>query len=168
MENCVHKQRVMTEIKILAIQSDVQSYFHYESSRRDKNSNNFCIYGYLLPRTEPYKHGAYKIRIILPIDFPYKKTILELLIYIYHPAIDNNILTPRFCNKCSGVRWKIGIHISDWLEQYVNIIERPDIRHGMFCIGNTEAEKLYDRNRVEYEQKALIMVQQYSHPRPYH
>jgi ubiquitin-protein ligase len=63
MEGVIQKKRVITELKILTMDPDVQSYFYYESSSADKESKCFIIYGYLLPRTEPYKSGAYKVRI---------------------------------------------------------------------------------------------------------
>jgi ubiquitin-conjugating enzyme E2 D/E len=167
MEGCIHRKRVLTELKILINHPDVRSYFYYESSGRDEESKRFCIYGYLLPRTELYKNGAYKVRITLPTEFPFRSPVLELLTYIYHPAVDNDISQPRFCNKCARVTWTLGTRISRWLEQYVNIIERPDVRHGMCCVGNTEAEELYHQNRDEYDKKALAMVNKYSHVRPY-
>ena len=165
MAGSIHWKRVETELKILTINPDVQSYFYYESSGNDKQSKQFCIYGYLLPHREPYKHGSYKVRIILTKEFPFRSPILELLTYIYHPAIENNISTPRFC-KCSLAAWTVGVRISRWLEHYVNIIDRPDASPRMYCIRNEVAEKLYAEDKMKYEQKALTMVKKYSHPRP--
>lgn len=167
MQACVHSKRFIAEIKILTIHPDVQSYFHYESSGLDVISKNLYICGYLLPRIEPYKRGAYKIRIILPGEFPFKPPILELLTQIYHPAINNDSPIPKFCNQCFGIVWTLNTRISEWLEQYINVIERPDIRHRMYCTGNKEAEELYHQNRLEYEQNALTVVQNCSHPRPH-
>jgi ubiquitin-protein ligase len=157
----------MTELKILTMHPDVQSYFYYESSGIDKKTNKFHIYGYLLPRTEPYKYGAYRVCIILPTEFPFKPPILELLTYIYHPAIDNNISQPRFCKKCSCAIWSPGTRISQWLEQYVNIIEQPGAPDCTYCIRNFEAKNLYHQDRDQYEEKARAMVEKYSHLRPH-
>lgn len=166
MEGCTQRKRVMTELKILTMHPDVQSYFYYESSGQDKEWNRFCIYGYLLPRTEPYKNGAYKVRIILPAEFPFRPPILDLLTYIYHPAIENNISQPRFC-KCPHKAWTLGTYIGQWLEHYVNIIDQPDPPHRIYCVRNPEAEQLYYQNKEEYERKALAMVQKYSYIRPH-
>ena len=166
MTLCPQWNRVVTELKILTINPDVQSYFHYESSGIDTILQRFCIYGYLLPRTEPYKYGSFKVRIILPAEFPLKSPILELLTYIYHPAINDDISEPKICNKCPHINWTVGTRISQWLEQYVNIIDRPDLPYKVYCIRNTAAEKLYTQNKIEYQEKALIMVHQHSHPRP--
>jgi ubiquitin-protein ligase len=167
MEGRAVGKQLMTELKILIMHPDVQSYFYFESSGIDEKTNKFRIYGYLLPRTEPYKHGAYRVRITLPVEFPFKSPILELLTYIYHPAIDNDISQPRFCNKCSCATWSLGTHIGQWLEQYVKIIERPDAPHGTYCLRNPEAENLYHQNRDQYEQEALAMVEKYSYIRPH-
>jgi ubiquitin-protein ligase len=166
MESCVQWRRVITELKILQTDSDVQSYFHYESSGKDEQLKQFCIYGYLLPRSEPYKNGSFKVRIPLPAEFPFRSPALELLTYIYHPAIDDDISRPAFCNKCPHVYWSVGSRISRWLEHYVNVIDQPDTTHGMYCVRNIAAEELYNQNKVEYVQKALAMIKQYSHPRP--
>ena len=103
MTTHTHERRVMTELKILTRHLNVQSYFSYESSGPDQQSNCFCIYGYLLPRTEPYKYGAYRIRIVLSAEFPFRSPILQLLTYIYHSAINNDTSNPSFCIKCSDI-----------------------------------------------------------------
>jgi ubiquitin-protein ligase len=167
MDGVIQKKRVITELKILTMHPDVQAYFYYESSGADKESKCFVIYGYLLPRTEPYKYGAYKVRIVLRSEFPFQSPILELLTYIYHPAIDNNVVQPRFCQCSHRKTWTVGTRISQWLEQYVNIIERPDTPHGMYCVQNREAESLYLGNREQYDQKALAMAEKYAHLRPH-
>jgi len=166
MEGFTVGKRLINELEILTTDPDVQSYFYYESSGIDKKTNKFSIYGYLLPRIEPYKHGAYKVCITLPAEFPFKRPILQLLTYIYHPAIDNNILQPRFCNKCYCVFWSPATRISQWLEHYVNIIERADASDYTYCVRNLEAKNLYLQNRDQYEEKARDMVEKYSHLRP--
>ena len=40
-------KRLLSELKILTIDPDVQSYFHYESLENDDTSGLFYIYGYL-------------------------------------------------------------------------------------------------------------------------
>ncbi|CAF1208744.1 unnamed protein product [Rotaria sordida] len=61
---------------------------------------------------------------------------MELLTYIYHPAVRNNISEPH-------------------------VIDQPEAI-GTYCMFNPEAKMLYDENRAEYEEIALTMVKKYS------
>jgi hypothetical protein len=115
MPDCIHWKRLMTEINILTTHPDVQSYFHYDSSRNDKDL------------------GSFKVRILVPAEFSFRSLILELLTYIYHPAIDDNISGSEFCNKCPHVYWSVGSRISRWLKHPVNVIDHNQIRL-MECI----------------------------------
>jgi len=157
--------RLLMELKILKEDADVQSYFHYESSGLDKTSKKFCIYGYLLPQSEPYNRGSYRVRIVLPSNFPFEPPELELLTYIYHPVIkeDNSKLT--FCSACCSFKWRPGFCIYDLIEQYVNMIDRRDLIYTA-CTYNHEARELRMRDYVQYENKVLAMVQEHSIPRP--
>jgi len=156
--------RLLKELKILTEDANVRSYFHYESSELDEQSNRFCIYGYILPQSEPYNRGSYRVRITLPSEFPFKPPELELLTYIYHPAInkDNSKLT--FCSACCTFQWEVAFRIRDFIKQYVDMIDRRDIVYTA-CTYNYEARELYNRNYVAYENKVLAMVQKYSIPR---
>jgi ubiquitin-protein ligase len=154
----------LAELKILTENSDVKTYFQFQSSGNDKEVNRFCIYGYLLPRNKPYKHGSYKIRIILPLEFPLKSPQIQLLTYIYHPAIDKNISTPRFCTECCCGKWMPKNHINQWIERLVNVIDQPEASEN-YCVMNPAAKKLYARNTRRYGKKALAMVRKHSCPR---
>jgi ubiquitin-protein ligase len=165
----IHKKRLTTELKILTMDPDVQSYFYYENSGPDQELKCFVIYGYLLPRTKPYKYGAYRVRIIINSEFPFTPPVLDLLTCIYHPAINNDSLQPKFCRCSHRMVWTVGTRISQWIEQFVNIIDQPDTSYayGMYCISNPEAESLYLENREEYDRKAGAMVLKYAYRRPY-
>jgi ubiquitin-protein ligase len=160
----LNNRRLSEELKILTEDADVRSYFHYESSGLDETSNKFCIYGYLLPQSEPYKRGSYRVRIVLPTGFPSEPPDLHLLTYIYHPAIqeDNSKLT--FCNTCCSFKWRAGFRIRDLIKQYVYMIDRRDLVYTA-CTHNSEARELYKRDYVAYENKVLAMVQEHSIPR---
>jgi ubiquitin-conjugating enzyme E2 D/E len=158
--------RLLKELKILTEDAKVQSYFRFESSGQDAVSKKFCIYGYLLPRTEPYNHGAFKVRITLPEHFPYQPPELQLLTPIYHPAIQGDVSKPDFCCNCCSSTFGTGCGvIRDVIKFYVNIIDRPDHFHRI-CDYNPEARRLYQQNRARYEENAREMVSKYAYPRP--
>jgi ubiquitin-protein ligase len=149
--------RLSTELKFLTTDPGVQSYFQYESSGQDEELKQFCIYGYLLPRTEPYKRGSYKVRIILPPQFPFISPMLDLLTYIYHPTVNDDVSKPAFCCRCCAFEFKPAFRIKGFIKYYVDVIDRPDLFY-MNCTYNCKARELYDRNKVGYETKALEMV----------
>jgi ubiquitin-protein ligase len=160
----LNNRRLLKELKILTEDANVRSYFHYESSGQDERSNRFCIYGRILPRSEPYNRGSYRVRIVLSSAFPFALPELELLTYIYHPAINKNNSKLTFCSACCTFQWEAAFRIRDFIKQYVDMIDRRDIVYTA-CTYNYEARELYNRNYVAYENKVLAMVQEYSIPR---
>jgi ubiquitin-protein ligase len=163
----IGSKRILAELKLLIRDPIVQSYFHYESLGNDEKSGRFCIYGYLLPRLEPYNYGSYKVCIIIPEEFPFKPPVLQLFTYIYHPDVEDSISEPKFCDKCyfDDCIWDPVTRISQWIERYINGIDRPNGME-LRCVRNQEAKDLYDQDKGEYEKKVLAMVRKYSCPRP--
>ena len=157
-------KRLLMELKMLTTNLEVQSYFHYEGIENDKKLKRFVIYGYLLPRTEPYKYGSYKVRIELPVEFPFKNPKIYLLTYIYHPAIKESTDEQRFCT-CRYGQWNPFSHISQVIKHCINIIDRPE-NDNSYCVQHIEARQLYHENKIEYNQRAFDMVKKYSYPRP--
>ncbi|CAF3178112.1 unnamed protein product [Rotaria sp. Silwood2] len=149
-------KRLLAELKILTKNLDVQSYFQYENSGIDEKLKEFCIYGYLLPRAEPYKHGSFKVRIRLSPEYPFRTPQMDLLTYIYHPAVRNNVSRPTMCTACGCYEWTPSNLISAYIKYFVNVIDQPEAI-GTYCVLNSKAKMLYDENRAEYEEIALAM-----------
>ena len=61
-------------------------------------------------------------------------------------------------------KWLPNNHINQWIEHFVNVIDQPEASEN-YCIMNLAAKNLYDRNTIEYKEKALTMVRKYSYPR---
>ncbi|CAF3058095.1 unnamed protein product [Rotaria sp. Silwood2] len=158
-------KRLASELKDLTENPEVQSYFQYENSGNDEELKQFCIFGYLLPRTEPYKYGSYKVRIIVSSEFPFKTPSVQLLTYIYHPAVNDDVSKPYFCTACDCSEWMPSFRISRLIKYFVNVIDQPEANK-TYCLMNAKAKELFDQNRAEYIEKALAMVQKYSCPRP--
>lgn len=160
--------RLSMQLKMLTTDADVQSYFHYEGSKEDEDLKQFCIYGYLLPNSEPYKNGSYRVRIILSPEFPFKPPDLQLLTYIYHPAIQDDELQLSFCNTCCSFEFKPGIYIyiyiSDLIKHHVDVIDQRDFIYKT-CTFNYNARELYNQDKVRYEEEVLKMVRTYAIPR---
>ncbi|CAF3867932.1 unnamed protein product [Adineta steineri] len=125
----------------------VTSYFYYDGFKKDENDENIIIHGYLLPRTEPYKRGSYKVRITLCQKYPFKRPKMELLTIIYHPSVRINNQELLYCYGCCERLWM-------------------PYETKCYCILNGEAMRLFGQDRSAYEAKALEMVMKYSCSRP--
>ncbi|CAF3955095.1 unnamed protein product [Rotaria sp. Silwood1] len=90
---------------------------------------------------------------------------MELLTYIYHPAIYNCDSIRFYCTKRCQEQWTPARRISEMIELFVYAIDYPE-NTAAYCVMDREAKRLYDENRSEYEEKALAMVLKYSCPRP--
>jgi ubiquitin-conjugating enzyme E2 D/E len=154
-------KRLLSELKILTTSADVQSYFRYESS--GQHEGKFCIIGYLLPQSEPYRNGAFKVRIILPNGFPFESPKLQLLTPIYHSTVNEDMSKPEFCTKCCRpyFDYRPTSHISEFLKYYLDIIDGS----GAGCDNNPEARRLYHADNARYQANALEMVTRYAYPR---
>jgi ubiquitin-protein ligase len=156
-------RRLLSELRILRENADVQSYFRFESS--GQYEGKFCIDGYLLPQSEPYRNGAFKVRITLTTYFPFQSPELQLLTPIYHPAVNEDMSRPEFCCKCCSFEdHRPTSRICDFIRSYVDVIDQP----GRFCVCcdyNREARILYRENRTLYKARASEMVTRYAYPR---
>jgi ubiquitin-protein ligase len=119
----------------------------------------------LLPQTVPYKYGSYKVHITIPVDYPWKPPEIKLLTYIYHPAVMSYIGSPTFCRACCSKQWSPAYRIDQLIEILVFAIDHPE-DDGAYCVMDRAPKTLFHRNRVQYEEKALEMVKNYSCPRP--
>ncbi len=156
-------RRLIKEMKILTENVDVQKYFRFESLKQD--SGKLCIYGYLLPQEEPYKNGAFKVRITLSTYFPCGPPELQLLTHLYHPAVNEDISKPEFCCTCCSVPFHIPTsYICDFIKYYIHIIDHPDSSCAG-CTNNYEARRLYHEDKTRYIQRASERVTQYAYPR---
>lgn len=157
-------KRLKHEMTSLTTNPRVQSYFQFESIEPGTDPNTFYIYGYLLPRIEPYKSGSFKVLITITSTFPFQPPNMNFLTKIYHPAIYDDVSKSEFHGGRCKTTWNPTTRIIDWLEQNVNIIDRPeDIQ--AYCLKNEQAKKLYDENKVEYNKKVLVMIEKYSNLR---
>lgn len=158
-------KQVLTDIKRLTTDPYMQSYFHYESSGDEEKPYIFRLDGYLLPRTKPYKHGSVKVCIRFYPDHPFKTPDVQLLTYIYHPAVNNNVLRPVFCRECCCLKSLAIYTLNAFIHHLVCIIDDPDLLP-VPCKWNSEARYLYNFNKGEYERKVSIMIEKYACPRP--
>jgi ubiquitin-conjugating enzyme E2 L3 len=99
----------------------------------------------ILPRSDPYRSGAFKLEINFPgitklnclfdsgfivlkclskVEYPFKPPVLRFITPIYHPNIDDK------GNMCltllSTENWKPTTKMSDVLKALVELVDKPD------------------------------------------
>ena len=154
--------RLLSELTILITNNDVQSYFRFESS--EPYGDKFSIIGYLLPQSEPYRNGEFRIRIIIPKEYPFESPKLQLLTFIYHPTVKDDISNPEFCPTCCCFRHRPISNISEFIKYYVDVID--GLYDGsMRCRNNLEACRLYHEDNPGYQAMAAEMVMIHAYPR---
>lgn len=164
MYSTIKSKMLMRQLKELTQDPHVQSYFYYESSKEDHASKQFLISGYLLPQSEPYKYGSYKVLITIPADFPFRRPEMDLLTRIYHPAV-NDSTRRSYCSGCCNRQWSAALSISQMIELFVIAIDHPEDA-STYCVMDHSAKRLFNQNRIQYEATALAMVKAFACPRP--
>lgn len=167
-------KRIQKELPLLMADLEVSSYFLYESLEKVNNSPSeiYCIYGYLLPQTEPYKYGKFKVKIRLPSDYPFKPPQLLLLTRIFHPNIqtDTDCLSSQtefqYFSTLYG-NWSPAVTIAKWIKYHVDIIEHPMVNERS-CPINGPAGNLYKQDREKYNKKVLELIAKYGQPQSNH
>ncbi len=99
------------------------------------------------------------MRITLPERSAFRPPRLTFLTNIYHPAVPADLSKP-----CFHAEWGTATRITQWIEQNVNVIDRPEAIE-TYCMKNREAKQLYDQNKYEYEKKVMALIEIYSYPR---
>jgi len=154
-------KRILKELLSLTSDDYVRSFFTYEGCEQIENSNEFVIHGYLLPRYAPYKNGAYKIRIRIPENYPFTAPDIQLLTYIYHPAVSNDRSNPSFCKECCCNGWSSVMPLHHIIERLVLRIDQPELIDD-YCVMNQQAKLDFDRNRSVFNENASKMIRKYA------
>ncbi len=69
---------------------------------------------------------------------------MQLFIYIYHPAVNDNVLRPVFCKRCCSLKSTTVCNISGLIDYLVCIIDDPEFVY-MSCDLNTDIRNSYSR-----------------------
>lgn len=56
-------------------------------TEKDNNGEYFYIIGRVLPQSNIYNKSAFKMKIRIPVEFPFKPPAVQMLTKIYHPNI---------------------------------------------------------------------------------
>lgn len=103
----------------------------------------------------PYENGIFRLKIILPNNYPFSAPNVKFTTKIFHPNIHEN---GEICLDILKFNWKPVYTISQVLLSIVSLLSDPNPNDPL----NTEAAKIYKANKNEYNMKVMSYVQMYA------
>ncbi|CAF1187346.1 unnamed protein product [Rotaria sp. Silwood1] len=131
-----------------------------EDEECPKVRDEYLISGRILPNSNIFKDGAYRIEMKLIPRYPIEPPEVRFLTRIYHPNIASD---GKFCYQLlnNASKWTKGTTLAAAVQTVVKYVDNPDADYAV----NYEIGKEYMENRPEFNRKASEMVKKYSLPR---
>lgn len=110
-------------------------------------SNIMSWEGLLIPTWEPYKEGAFRVKLEFPKEYPFKAPSLKFMTKIYHPNVseDGNVCL----NILDAKHWKPSVNVEQILQALFNIINKPEVDHPLRTELADQFKKKLDAFKAE-------------------
>ncbi|VFQ75656.1 unnamed protein product [Cuscuta campestris] len=111
------------------------------------------------PKESPYEGGVWKVRVELPVSYPYKSPSIGFVNKIYHPNVDE--ISGSVCLDVINQTWSPMFDLVNVFEVFLpQLLLYPNPADPL----NGEAAALMMRDRPAYEQKVKEYCEKYAKP----
>lgn len=107
------------------------------------------------PGDSPYQGGVFRLKIVFPVDYPFKPPHIQFLTKIYHPNINAAGL---ICLDILKTQWSPALTISKVLLSITSLLTDPN-PNDPFVL---EIANLYKQDRTKYDEEAKRWTAMYA------
>lgn len=107
------------------------------------------------PTGTPYDGGVFSLEIAFPNNYPFKPPAVKFLTKIYHPNIN---VDGQICLDVLRETWSPGMNVGKLLASICSLFGDPNADDPL----NAEAGKLYQQDKLKFDQKAREWTETYA------
>ncbi|KAL4223203.1 Ubiquitin-conjugating enzyme E2 L3 [Mactra antiquata] len=116
--------------------------------------------GLILPTSDYYKHGAFKIQIDFPAEYPFKPPKITFKTKIYHPNIDEKgqVCLPII----SAENWKPATKTDQVIQALVALVNEPEPEHPL----RADLAEEFSKDKKKFQKNAVEFTKKFGEKRP--
>lgn len=107
------------------------------------------------PPDSPYQGGVFFLKVVFPMDYPFKPPKVQFLTKVYHPNINSN---GNICLDILRSSWSPALTVSKVLLSISSLLTGPNPDDPLV----PEIAQLYKKDRAKYDKTAREWTMKYA------